>query len=183
MTGVTFITGNQHKADYFSRQMGMNIPHKKIELDEIQSLDSHEIVAHKLKQAYEVTGSPVIVEDVSLAFTALGGMPGPFIRWFLDASGEDVCCRLLDGFDDRSATITATFGYYDGIDMQFFDNMSAGYISEKPAGDNGFGFDRFFIMEGYDKTRAELDQDEVERTYAEDMKPFRQVREFLRERY
>lgn len=31
----TFITGNQNKADYFSRQMGITIPHQKVELDEL----------------------------------------------------------------------------------------------------------------------------------------------------
>jgi inosine triphosphate pyrophosphatase len=179
MRQATFITGNQHKADYFSRQMGMDIPHQKMELDEIQSLDLHEIVAHKLKQAYEVMRSPVIVEDVSLSYTALGGMPVPFIRWFVDHSGPEACCRLLDGMDDRSATVLCTFGYYDGTDMQFFDSAMPGRISEHPVGENGFGFDTFFIMDGYDKTRAELDQDEIERTYAELMKPFGKVRQFL----
>lgn len=34
-------------------------------------------------------------------------------------------------------------------------------------------------MDGYDITRAEMSQDEVERTYAENMKPFAKVRAFL----
>jgi len=66
--------------------------------------------------------------------------------------------------------------------MQFFDSEMRGRISENPAGKNGFGFDSFFIMGGNTKTRAELPQAEVERTYAEQMKPFRAVREFLQNR-
>ena len=73
----TFITGNQNKADYFSRQMGLAIPHAKIDLDELQSTDLHVIVKHKLEQAYAAVGRPVLVEDVSLSFNALGDAIGP----------------------------------------------------------------------------------------------------------
>ena len=33
-----FITGNQNKVDYLSRSLGMDLPHQKIDLDEIQSV-------------------------------------------------------------------------------------------------------------------------------------------------
>ncbi len=178
---VTFITGNQNKADYFSRQMGIDVMHKKVELDELQSTDLHVIVKHKLEQAYREVDGPVIVEDVSLSFSALGELPGPYIKWFVEYSGEEACCRMLDGFDDRTATICCTFGYYDGARMEFFDSELPVLISKEPRGDNGFGFDRFFINAGYDITRAEMTQEENERTYAELMKPFAQVREFLKQ--
>lgn len=174
-----FITGNQNKADYLSRQLGVKLAHQKIDLLEIQSTDLHEITAHKLKQAYEVCQQPVLVEDVSLVFTALGDLPGPYIKWFVDHAGGEACCRMLDGFDDRSAVIRCTYGYYDGERMEFFDAESFGTISDTPRGENGFGFDTFFINDGYDITRAEMSQEENERTYAEIMKPFAKVRAFI----
>lgn len=176
----TFITGNQFKADYFSRQMGLTIPHQKIDLDELQSTDLHVIVTHKLQQAYKEVKAPVIVEDVSLAFTALGNLPGPYIKWFIDDAGAEACCRMLDGFSDRSATIRCTFGYYDGVEVVLFDSEQSGKISLHPRGKNGFGFDTIFINENYEITRAEMTQEENERTYAEQMKPFAKVREFLK---
>lgn len=180
MTNIpTFITGNQHKADYFSRQMGIDIPHQKVELDELQSTDLHVIVKLKLEQAYAAVGRPVLVEDVSLSFTALGNLPGPYIKWFVEYAGEEACCRMLDGFNDRSAVIRCTFGYYDGERMEFFDSELPGTISTEPRGKNGFGFDTFFINEGYTITRAEMSQEENERTYAEMMKPFAKVRHFI----
>lgn len=84
----TFITGNQSKTDYLSRQLGVQLDHKKVDLDEIQSTDLHEIVEHKFRQAYEVCGTPVLVEDVSLVFNALGELPGPYIKWFVEKSGN-----------------------------------------------------------------------------------------------
>ena len=81
MIDVTFITGNQNKADYFSKYLGFPVNHHKVDLDEIQSLDLREVVKHKLLQAYDEIKSPVIVEDVSLEFEALGRLPGTFIKF------------------------------------------------------------------------------------------------------
>ena len=53
----------------------MEVLHEKIDLDEIQSLDLREIVEHKVRQAYEKIKKPVLVEDTSLRFEALGKLP------------------------------------------------------------------------------------------------------------
>ena len=82
MQTITFITGNQKKADYLAQYLGLNIEHVKLDLDEIQSLDLREIVEHKVRQAYAKVGKPVLVEDVSLIFSELGKLPGPFIKFF-----------------------------------------------------------------------------------------------------
>ena len=87
---------------------------------------------------------------------------------------------MLDGFDDRSAVIRCTYGYYDGDRLEFFDSELPGTISDRPRGENGFGFDAIFINEGMEITRAEMSLEENERTYAEMMKPFGKVREFLK---
>jgi non-canonical purine NTP pyrophosphatase (RdgB/HAM1 family) len=175
-----FITGNQQKADYLSRQLGVDLKHHKIELEEIQSTDLHRIVEHKLRQAYEACRQPVLVEDVSLVYAALGELPGPYIKWFVEIASDEACCRMLDGFNDRSAAIRCTFGYYDGETMKFFDSELKGKIADSPRGENGFGFDKFFINEGYEITRAEMSQEENEQTYATMMKPFAAVREFIK---
>jgi inosine triphosphate pyrophosphatase len=174
-----FITGNQNKADYLSRQLGISLGHQALELEELQSTDLHVIVEHKLHQAYKYCQSPVIVEDVSLVFTALGVLPGPYIKWFIDSSGLEACCRMLDGFDDRSATIKCTFGYYDGTQPTFFDSELTGNIAMRPAGKNGFGFDAIFIHDTYSITRAQMSQEENEQSYASQMKPFSQLKAFL----
>jgi len=174
-----FITGNQGKADYLSRQLGVTLEHQKVELEEIQSVDLHAIVEHKLRQAYEICKRPVLVEDVSLVYGALGDLPGPYIKWFVDYAGAEACCRMLDGFSDRSATVRCTFGYFDGVTTTYFDSEATGAIAQHPAGDSGFGFDTFFVNQGYTVTRAEMSQEENEHTYATVMKPFAQVRTFI----
>ena len=110
---ITFITGNQKKADYLARYLGLPVSHVKLDLDELQSMDLKEIVGHKVRQAYEKIKTPVIVEDVSLEFEALGGLPGPFIKFFIERlSFESICSMLND--KNRKATARCVFGYYDG---------------------------------------------------------------------
>lgn len=179
MQQPVFITGNQHKADYLARQLGIQLNHQKVELDELQSTDLHVIVEHKLRQAYDIVQAAVLVEDVSLEYTALKGLPGPYIKWFINNAGLEASCRILDGFEDRSAIVKTTFGYFDGDVMHFFDSQCPGTISTEPRGENGFGFDAIFIGDGTHVTRAEMSPEENERTYAEYIKPFTAVKEFL----
>ncbi|MCE9549393.1 hypothetical protein K8Q98_03300, partial [Candidatus Nomurabacteria bacterium] len=43
-----------------------------------------EIIRHKLKKAYETFQHPVLVDDVSVAFDALNGFPGPYMKDFFE---------------------------------------------------------------------------------------------------
>jgi len=179
MKQITFITGNQNKADYLTSYLGLPVEHVKIDLDELQSLDLKEIVEHKVRQAYAKIQKPVIVEDVSLEFHALGKLPGPFIRFFVEEVPFETLCSMLDG-KDRSATARCVFGYYDGKDLKLFEGKLDGEIAKIPAGENGYGWDRIFIPEGYQVTRAELGEEDDRKTYLQ-MKPFAELKKFLSE--
>ena len=156
---ITFITGNAGKVDELSRFLNIKIDHKQLDLEEIQSLDSEEIVKDKVTRAFEILGKPVLVEDVSFVFHSLGKLPGPFIKWFLTELGNEGLCRLLDG-KDRSCTATVCYGLHDGNDIHFFTGSMKGTITNSPRGDNSFGWAPIFLPEGYDKTYAELTDDE-----------------------
>jgi non-canonical purine NTP pyrophosphatase (RdgB/HAM1 family) len=153
-----FISGNQNKIDYLSKSLGITLDHQKINLDEIQSADPRIVIEHKVRQAYELTQKPVLVEDTSLSFNALSSLPGPFVKFFVDAeNGLENMCRMLDGFNDRSAYGSVIYGYFDGENLQFFEGRLDGEIAQHPQGDGGYGWDKIFIPEGYEGlTRAEL---------------------------
>ncbi len=175
-----FITGNQKKADYLAKFLGFPIEHIKLDLDEIQSLNLKEIVEHKARQAYQKVGQPVVVEDVSLEFEALGGLPGPFVKFFLEKMSLLEICSLLNR-KKRDAVARAVFGYFDGEDLQLFEGQLVGRIAEKPAGEGGFGWDQIFIPEGFTITRAELNEEQDQETYLK-YKPFAQLKQFLASR-
>ena len=180
MKTITFITGNQHKADYLSRMLGLPLKHRAVDLTEIQSTSLEEVVEHKVRQAYRVAKCPVLVEDVALEFTALGGLPGPFIKFFVESpNGLDNHSPMLDGFDDRSAVAACVFGYYDGYQVKLFRAEFGGVIAKHPAGDGGFGWDKIFCPDGYGgRARAELTPSEDADTYLL-FKPIDVVHQFL----
>ena len=174
---VTFITGNQNKADYLAKYLGFSVKYLKLDLDEIQSLDLKEIVEHKVRQAYEKVKSPVIVEDVSLEFEAFGRLPGTFIRFFVEELPFEIICSMLDG-KTRNAVARCVFGYYDGNILKLFEGSMDGEISHVPAGERGYGWDKIFIPHGYTVTRAQLSEEDDQKTYVQ-IKPFAQLKEFL----
>lgn len=156
---ITFITGNLGKVQNTSRYLGFEIDHRAIELEEIQSLDVEEVVEDKARRAFKEVQEPVLIEDVSFVFHSLGKLPGPFIKWFEKELGNEGLCRLLDG-KDRKCTATVCYGYCDGTNVKFFEGSMSGSIAESPRGENSFGWGSVFIPEGYDKTFAELSDEE-----------------------
>lgn len=178
MKEVYYVTGNLHKAEYFAKIMKRDIPRLDVDVDEIQGLDIRRIVEHKAKQAYAIVKKPIIIEDTKLSFIALGALPGPLIKWFLEELGPVGLCRLLDGYDDRSAVAGAVTAYYDGSTLQLFEHELAGTIAATPKGVDGFGWNKIFIPGGASITLAEMDE-ETFKAYYHKIKPFDELKKFL----
>ncbi len=178
MTNVTFVTGNANKAKYFAEIIGQQINHYSVDIDEIQSLDLEEVVAHKAKAAYNQLKTPVLVEDTSVIINSMGKLPGPFVKWFIESMGLDEVCKLADFNNDRSAIVGAAFAYYDGKNLKIFKSQLKGRIANEAKGDTGFGWNAIFIPEGSQQTLGQMDQDTFKKYYVQ-IKPFMQVKEFL----
>ena len=161
MDTITFITGNPGKVTLLKQYLDFPVIHTSIDLVEVQSLDLARIVEHKAKEAYRQVGGPVLVEDTSLRFYALGRLPGPLIKWFLTELGTDGLCRLLDNYADKSAVAEVLFGLYDGRNFHTFSGAVKGAIAHTPRGRRGFGWDAIFVPNGSDKTWAEMKDEEA----------------------
>lgn len=168
-----FVTGNQDKVNYLSKTLGLQLEHHKLDLDEIQSPDPQVVIEHKVKQAYDILKQPVLVEDTSLGFNALDGLPGTFMKFFVNSKdGLEHLCRMLDGFEDRSAYASAVYGYFDGEMLKFFSGRLDGIITDHPRGTGGYGWDPIFEPIGYGGlTRAELSADD-------DIESYNKIRNF-----
>ena len=57
-----------------------------VDLPEYQG-EPDDICIQKCKEASKVIQGPVLIEDTCLCFNALGGLPGPYIKWFLKKLG------------------------------------------------------------------------------------------------
>lgn len=157
MSSITLVTGNPHKLAELQTVFPPHLFLKsaKLDLEEIQSLDLHQIVRHKLHQAYASVESPVIIEDVSAELEILNGLPGPFIKFFEERLGNDALFKL--GGETR-AKIICSMGYFDGVHEYIVDGVLDGSIVA-PRDDEGFGFDCVLIPDGYDQTLSEMGSD------------------------
>ena len=161
---LVFITSNMNKVKQVQMHLDHPVEHVNLDLTEMQSLDPMKIVEQKAKEAYQHIKKPVLVEDTSLIFNALGKLPGPFIKWFLEEIGNEGICRMLDNYSDRSAIAWILFAYYDGSSVHIFDVKQQGTITNHPQGEDGFGWNHIFIPDGETKTFAEMGQEEKDRT-------------------
>ena len=176
---VTFITGNQNKARVLEKYLGYPVEHQKVDLDEIQSLKLDEIVEHKVKQAFDILKSPVLVEDVGLVIEGMGKLPGPFIKWFIEGMGLNKICELVATFENRNAKAQIAFAYFDGQEPKILSGEINGTISKEPLGNDGFGWNPIFIPSGASKTYAEMDEEETLHFSLRTTTVFPQIKQFL----
>lgn len=124
-----------------------------VDLIEIQSDNTEEIITDKAKRAYEHVGKPVIVEDVDAGLEKLAGLPGPFIKFFNKKLGKDALYKLA-GREGEKATVACTAAYYDGDRMIVVRGEINGTVVA-PRGDS-FGFDIVFVPDGETQTFGEM---------------------------
>jgi len=160
MRTFIFVTANQHKIKEAQLALGVTIQHASVELDEIQSDDAIKIASAKARFAYSVLNSPVVVWDQSIHITALGGFPGPYIRWFWESVGGEKICRIASSLRDQSIQAKTILTYYDGTQLLHFTGSEKGTIPSQPRGKGGFGWDPIFAPVGSSKTYAEMSPDD-----------------------
>lgn len=157
---ISFVTGNAKKLEEVRAILGTCFPREivavKLDLPELQG-EIDDICKRKCLEAARQVQGPVMVEDTCLCFNALKGLPGPYIKWFLDKLGPEGLHKLLDGWEDKSAQAVCTFAYTDQPDGEviLFQGRTEGDIVA-PRGPRDFGWDPVFQPTGYDQTYAEL---------------------------
>ncbi|XP_043844334.1 inosine triphosphate pyrophosphatase-like [Dromiciops gliroides] len=158
---VVFVTGNAKKLEEVVQILGdkftCHLVPQKIDLPEYQG-EPDEISIQKCREAARQVQWPVLVEDTCLCFNALGGLPGPYIKWFLKKLKSEGLYQLLAGFKDKSVYALCTFVLSTGRPedpVQLFRGQTFGRIVE-PRGCRDFGRDPCFQPDSYDQTYAEL---------------------------
>ncbi|ONK70956.1 uncharacterized protein A4U43_C04F3240 [Asparagus officinalis] len=159
---VTFVTGNAKKLEEVRAILGNSIPFKslKLELPELQG-EPEEISKEKARLAAIEVNGPVLVEDTCLCFNALNGLPGPYIKWFLQKTGHEGLNNLLAAYEDKSAYAMCVFSLALGpsVEPMAFVGKTQGKIV--PArGPTDFGWDPIFQPDGYELTYAEMPKEE-----------------------
>ncbi len=154
---LTFVTSSPHKRREAEQILGLPLTSEHIHLDEVQGLDLAVVARHKAAEAARRLGRPVLVEDTALELHALGGFPGPLIRWLLEAAGPQALPRLLAGFADKGATARCVAVVRAGAHEWVGSGAVEGVIVDTARGAEGFGWDVVFAPAwGGGRTYAEM---------------------------
>lgn len=135
----------------------------------------------KAREVASVTAMLTLADDSGLEVDALGGAPGVRSARFAgeratDAENNAALLAALDelsadGHGARTSDVTARFRCVlalvdplaQGGAPFVVEGSCEGTITRTPRGSGGFGYDPLFLVDGTDKTMAELSEDEKNR--------------------
>ena len=178
---IYFVTSNKEKfREVQGILKGFDIEQIDVDLPELQG-ESNEIIREKAKLAAEKSNKTVFVEDTSLCFNALNGLPGPYVKDFIKKLTVPGLYELLKPYDDKSAFAIACIGFCEpGKEPVVFQGKVNGKIVS-PRGDTRFLWDQIFIPEGFDKTFSEMTIEEKNKISHRKL-AFEEFREWLEEK-
>jgi XTP/dITP diphosphohydrolase len=125
----------------------------------------------KAREAMLFTGLPALADDSGLVVDALDGLPGVYSARYAGEGAEDADnnLRLLEELagvssERRQAAFVCVLAFVtpDG-DEQIFSGRVGGAILTSARGGDGFGYDPLFLVDGFDRTMAELPLQEKNR--------------------
>jgi len=156
---IAYLTGNTQKFEEAEHILSSwHLERAAVDLEEIQG-DADAIVCHKASEALRLLDKPLIVEDVSMSCSALGGLPGPYIKDFLRKLGDVGLYRVAHACGDTKAQVSCLAAYIEpGCEPKLFEGKLEGTLVE-PRGDMRHGtysWNCIFLPDGMDKTMGEM---------------------------
>jgi len=174
-----FITGNKNKFEE-AKLILPEIEQFDIDLPEIQDIDAKKIIKAKLLEALNHKKADFIVEDTSLYFECLKGMPGPLIKWFMNSIGNQGLFELAEKLENNKAEAKTIIGYAkNSEEIHFFEGIIKGNIIA-PEHSTSFGWDPIFQPKGHSKCFAEMSKEEKNKISMRKL-AFAKLKEFLDE--
>jgi len=119
----------------------------------------------KAKTLYDRYKKQVIADDsgiiVSCLKNELGVKSKRFSKSQTDEDNNNLLLKKLEGENDRTAYFQTVICLYNSPeDIRFYEGKTYGVISKEKRGTNGFGYDPLFLVNGLNKTYAELSIEE-----------------------
>ena len=153
---LQFVSSNPNKVRELEGILQISIQMNPLELIEIQTDDLTELVIYKARNAFQLSPSPLLVEDTSLYFEQWRNLPGPFIKWFIKSLTLEKLVELLSQGENLKARAVCVLAFTsDGEKVHCFEGEVLGEIVA-PRGDHGFGWDPIFQPIGSQKTFGEM---------------------------
>ena len=140
----------------------------------------------KAREASRFTALPALADDSGLVVDALNGRPGVFsARYAGEGAGDAAnnarlvkeCLNIPDERRQAAFVCVLAFVTPEGVE-KLFSGRVAGRIISEPRGNGGFGYDPFFLVDGFDRSMAELSLAE-KNSISHRAEAFRKFRKYL----
>ena len=164
---LLFITSNPAKIELAKERLSkykIEVVQQPMELNECRSMEVEEVAMDKARQALNKLTENFLIEDSAFYIDSLNGFPGTFIKTAFDTLGEDRIVNLVKNEPNKKAIAKSVLAFGNPItkEIKLFTGTYEGEISLEPRGSNmrGWKVVRIFIPKGWNKTLAELDDNE-----------------------
>lgn len=171
MEKILFITSNKGKFEWAKRRLktfGVELVQKQLEIEEPRHIEVEEIALHKAKKASELASYSLIAEDSGFYIASLNKFPATNIKFVLSTIGVEGILKLMEGKKNGDVTFKSALVFMDKKKKttKTFICNDEGILSDSAKGDNLRGFGdlmKIFIPNGFDKTLAEMSDEEFEK--------------------
>jgi len=128
------VTGNAKKVRAVAQHTessGVQVMHKDLPLVEPQADTIEDVALSKAKQAFQLLGTPVIVEDGGFCIDELSNFPGPYTKYILQTIGVTGLLNLARGLPLRTCHFRSTLVYLDEREQAhtFVDDRGIGTLA------------------------------------------------------
>ena len=191
---IIFATGNSGKVATLRKHLAIDglevaVVQQSLDLIEPQASTASEVAGVKARQAYDQIRKPVLVDDSSFHIAALGGFPGPYIKYMLETVGARGIVKFMEGQTDRRAYFMSSLVFVDenGKAHTFDGQDEAGTIvevmDEYNHPDAWSELWKIFAPPGFNKTYSQMNEDEFlqHRLQKRENNAYKQFSEWLKE--
>ena len=167
MKNIVFATNNKNKLREIRDIVG-----SKYNILSLSDINCHEDIPEtadtiegnallKARFVKEKYGYDCFADDTGLEVEALDNRPGVYSARFAgeDCNSENNINKLLselEGIENRKARFRIVIALIKGEIEEEFEGVIYGNISHERHGEGGFGYDKVFVPENYEKTFAEM---------------------------
>lgn len=167
MKNIVFATNNKNKLREIRDIVG-----SKYNILSLSDINCHEDIPEtadtiegnallKARFVKEKYGYDCFADDTGLEVEALDNRPGVYSARFAgeECNSENNINKLLselEGIENRKARFRTVIALIKGENEEEFEGVIYGNISHERHGEGGFGYDKVFVPENYEKTFAEM---------------------------
>ena len=168
MKNIVFATNNSHKLQEIRSIVG-----GRYNILSLSDIDCHDEIPEtaytlegnailKARWVSEKYGYDCFADDTGLEVYILGNRPGVYSARYAGEPCDsekniDKLLSELDGLNDRRARFRTVIALISNNELKEFEGKIEGAIIKERRGNGGFGYDKVFVPEGYDRTFAEME--------------------------